>query len=491
MSFWERIGFRSKPPPKREPFDLDTVLLQLSEQDAWTIRHACEGLHVFGGVGSGKTSGSGRAFARAFLNAGMGGLVMCAKPSERELWERYAREAGRSDHVIVVSPENTWRFNFLDYEMRRASRGGGHTENLVNLFSVIMEIAQGSSGRMDGDGFWERAAHQLIRNGVDIIYQAGGGVTLDDLSSLVASAPQSLEEVKSEEWLNNSYCAKCFTKAIVNIKAAEDAGEDVTRRLHDYVMAERYFTNEWPKLADRTRGSVIATFSSVADVLSHGVAWELLSTTTNLVPEMTFMDGAIIILDMPVQEYRELGRLVQGIFKYAFQRSVLQRKWQEHPRPVFLWADEAQNFVSSFDKDYQAAVRESRGCTVYLTQNISNYHSVLGRQNADTVTAILGNLQTQVFHANSDSRTNTYAAELIGKTIVMSRGHSGQSRFNGGGVSTSENEVERYKVMPVEFTTLRRGGPDNGMQTEAVIFRGGNIWNATGDTYLPVVFPQG
>ena len=491
MSFLEWFGFRSKPPPKREPFDLETVLLHLSERDGWTIRHACEGLHVFGGVGSGKTSGSGRAFARAFLNAGMGGLVMCAKPSERELWERYAREAGRSDHVIVVSPENAWRFNFLDYEMRRTSRGGGHTENLVNLFSVIMEIAQGGSGRMESDGFWERAAQQLIRNAVDVIYLANGGVTLDDLSKLVAEAPRSKKEAQSEEWLQTSYCAKCFAKAVANIEAAKDAGQDVTRRTHDCVTAEQYFSSEWAELGDKTRGSIVATFSSVADVLSHGVAWELLSTTTNLVPETTFMDGAIIILDMPVQQYRQIGRLVQGIFKYAFQRAVLQRDWKQHPRPVFLWADEAQNFVSSYDEIYQSAVREHRGCTVYLTQNVSNYYSVLGRQNADAVTAILGNLQTQVFHANSDSRTNTYAAELIGKTIVMSQGHSGQSVFNGGGVTISENEAERYKVMPVEFTTLRRGGPDNGMQTEAVIFRGGNVWNATGDTYLPVVFRQG
>lgn len=489
MGLLKRIGIKRKEP-QREPFDLDTPLLNLSAQDIWTIRHACEGVHIFGSVGSGKTSGSGRAFAIALLLAGMGGIVLCAKPSERELWERYAREAGRSEHVIVFSPEHPWRFNFMDYEMRRSGRGGGHTENLVNLFSVIMEIAQGSSGRMDGDGFWERAAHELLRNAIDVIYQAKGGVTLEDISRLVADAPQALEDVRNEEWHKSSYCAHCFAEAVANFNAAKKAGEDVTRRKHDYDMAERYFTQTWPKLADRTRGGVIATFSSVADILSHGAAWELLSTTTNLVPELTFMDGAIIILDMPVQQYRELGRLVQGIFKYAFQRAVLQRDWKKHPRPVFLWADESQNFVTSFDRDYQAAVRESRGCTVYLTQNIANYSSVLGKQNAETVKAILGSMQTQIFHANSDSLTNTYAAELIGKSIVMSQGHSGQSIF-AGGYSVNGSEVERYKIMPVHFTTLRRGGPENGLKTEAIIFRGGRVWNATGDTYLPVVFEQG
>jgi len=38
-------------------------------------------------------------------------------------------------------------------------------------------------------------------------------------------------------------------------------------------------------------------------------------------------------------------------------------------RPVFLWADEAQNFISDFDAEYQAVARSAGGCTVYLGQS--------------------------------------------------------------------------------------------------------------------------
>ena len=48
--------------------------------DMWRIKDACEGTIIFGGTGSGKTSGSGRAIATSFLSAGFGGLVLCAKP---------------------------------------------------------------------------------------------------------------------------------------------------------------------------------------------------------------------------------------------------------------------------------------------------------------------------------------------------------------------------------------------------------------------------
>ena len=78
-----------------EQWALDNPLLQLSPADTLTQRHVCEGIQIFGGTGSGKTSASGAHIARAFLRAGFGGLVMCAKPEERRLWEQYAKETGR------------------------------------------------------------------------------------------------------------------------------------------------------------------------------------------------------------------------------------------------------------------------------------------------------------------------------------------------------------------------------------------------------------
>ena len=37
----------------REKWSLDTPLLYLSAADVWTTRDACEGVQVFGGIGSG------------------------------------------------------------------------------------------------------------------------------------------------------------------------------------------------------------------------------------------------------------------------------------------------------------------------------------------------------------------------------------------------------------------------------------------------------
>mgnify|MGYP000624881007 CR=1 FL=1 len=77
-------------------FDLDKPLYHfnkhLKQSEPFTIRQACEGVQIFGGIGSGKTSGSGAALAKSFLNSGFGGLVLCAKKDELETWQRYAKE---------------------------------------------------------------------------------------------------------------------------------------------------------------------------------------------------------------------------------------------------------------------------------------------------------------------------------------------------------------------------------------------------------------
>jgi type IV secretory pathway TraG/TraD family ATPase VirD4 len=235
----------------------------------------------------------------------------------------------------------------------------------------------------------------------------------------------------------------------------------------------------------------VATFTGTIDLLQHGLIWELLGTDTTIVPEVTYRDGVIILVDLPIQEFHHLGRIVQGIFKYMFQRAILRRNASRYPRPVFLWADEAQNFVSSFDYQYQAVARSARACTVYLSQNVSNYYSVLGARGRDEANSFLANLVTAVFTANSDHNTNDYASKLIAQHWQTLYNYSSSRTDKTTNSSAGGSQNLQFKVIPAEFTTLRKGGPQNGLQVDAIVFQGGRIWRATGDTWMRTVFKQG
>ena len=58
--------------------DLDHALLAFSEdpRDFWTVRDAVRGTQIFGGIGSGKSSGSGKTLALSFLKSGFGGIIL-------------------------------------------------------------------------------------------------------------------------------------------------------------------------------------------------------------------------------------------------------------------------------------------------------------------------------------------------------------------------------------------------------------------------------
>lgn len=483
-----------KNQPERKnysPFDLDKPLVYLSRNDAWTIGDACEGTQIFGATGSGKTSGSGKSIAKAFLQSGFGGLVLTAKPDERQLWERYCAEMGCSDSLIIVSPETGFKFNFLDYEMNRPGSGGGLTENLVNLFYNILEIAEQKGGG-SGDPYWERAVKQMLRNTIDLISIAKGTISVMDMYEVITSAPLNFDEVQDRQWQDSSYCFEL-------IKTAEHTPKSESKK-RDLDFTARYWLNEFPNISDRTRSIIISSFTSMADCFLRGVLRDMFCEETNFFPELTHQ-GAIILLDLPIKEYNELGQYAQVLFKYIWQQTAERRNVHENPRPIFLWADESQNFITSYDQTFQTTARSSRACTVYLTQNLPNYITALsgGREAKAKVDAFMGNLQTKIFHANGDSITNTWAAELISKNwqyrnnMNASTSDNGKSFFpevTGKQHGIGQSESLDYQVLPYEFTTLRKGGHHNNLQVDAIIFQGGKMWKATKKNHIHTIFSQ-
>ncbi|MAS94882.1 MAG: hypothetical protein CMO55_16930 [Verrucomicrobiales bacterium] len=462
------------------------VLLELGEgeraENYWSLRDAFEGAQVFGGTGSGKSSGSGQALARAFLAANLGGLVLTAKTDEAAAWRKMAEEEGRSEDLIEVTLEGRFQFNFLRYELNRPGVGAGHTESLVNLFCAVLESAEKRQGQMGGgDAYWNRALRQLLRNAIDLAVLALEDVDLSSLYEIIASAPTSREETRDEGWQESSAC-------FALLQAAQAKHTD-GNRAEDLKLVAAYFLREFAGLANETRSVVVSTFTSMADCFMRGALRKLFCEGLNYSPEDCF-DGKIIVLNLPVKEFHELGQFAQVLFKFVWQRAVERRipvdtdrrMAQETIRPVFLFADESQFFVNSYDALFQSTARSSRACTVYLTQNLPTYFSAFGGANGrQEAESFLGNLQTKIAHANGDPATNLWMADSIGRTrqIQLSGGMSeggmgpGRTSFNQ---TAGGNLVYEYPVQPAEFTTLATGGPDHGYQVGAIIFQGGRSW---------------
>ena len=115
---------KCSPMPRESDWSLNLPLVRFSEraEDTWTLADAFQGVSIMGENGSGKTSGSGKHFLRKFLQNGFGGLVLCFKTDEADLWRSYLQDAGREADGRIFGVDEAFRFNFMDYEAESSGR---------------------------------------------------------------------------------------------------------------------------------------------------------------------------------------------------------------------------------------------------------------------------------------------------------------------------------------------------------------------------------
>lgn len=488
---WPFNAARRHPAPG-DRWSLSEPLLSFSTTDRWKIADACQGTQIWGSTGSGKSTASLAWIVKSFLEHGFGGVFLTVKPTDREVYEGYCRATGRLDDLILFGPGHPARFNFIDAELQRTDRGAGLVENLVGLFTTILEMSDRNKGGREEDGYWKRTNRQLLRNSLELLVQARGTVTAPELYRLVVSAPTSFEQLKGEAWQNESFCFQCLREA--------DARTTLERK-EDLRLATDFFCLEWPNLSEKTRSIVLSTLTSMLDVLNRGVVRELLSPKiSDVKPEMA-ADGKIFLIDMPLKLFGEAGQFTQTVWKYCFQQAMERRDILANPRPVFLVVDESHLLASSTDQLFQTTARSSRVAVVYATQSISNYLAAFGGERSEAeVHSLLGNLQTQIFHQQSDIRTNTYAAELIGRTrqyFMNANSSSGPVDWfdvvtagrTETGSSAGMSESYEFEVQPSVFSTFRQGGPPDWL-VDVIVVQGGRRFNQTGRPWLPLAIRQ-
>lgn len=450
-------------------YDLNASVLTLegvSRNYEWTLGQAVQGVQIFGGIGSGKTSGSGRAIAVEYLKCQFGGLVLTVKSDERALWEQYCSEAKRSNDLIIVSPDSGHSFNFINYEMNREGRGHGLTDNLVHVLQTVINAETQSDGSGQNEAFWQNALKMLLFAVIDLCQLAYSGVTLDNMIEIAQTIPKNTEALKSQSLYNTA-----FGLALLAIKEKRDNGLLSEKEFRLYKNTEQYLLNVFIGLADKTRSTIEQYFLGTLSQLHRDPAYSLFCSNKKdtFAPE-DCLNGKIILLDLPIKEYDKVGRNIQILFKYIWQRSMERRKKDNIFRPVFLWADEAQNFIHEHDITYQATARSQRICTVYLTQNLPNYYNRINSGQAQNMIAsFLGTMGTKIFHANVDKTTNDYAANLIGKDFLIIKQHGYSTNTREINQSSSDSKQLHYLVPPEKFSMLRTGGKQNRYTVDAIV----------------------
>ncbi|MBL4623554.1 MAG: TraM recognition domain-containing protein [Flavobacteriales bacterium] len=466
--------------------DMDRTLVWLTEQDGISVRQLFEGVMVFGTSGGTKTTTTAQMFANAFMESGYGGLVLTAKVDETPQWIQWAKECGREKDLVIFKPDNPYYYDFMEKEARR--NNGSDTETMVGLFMLIIEIANGGSIQSK-ETYWLLALRQMLRNTIDILKCAGEVISVEAKYRFIVTAPTSISRLGSGDWQKESYCFKCLNKATDNFEARGDSKEV---HFEDFDIAFTYWTNEFPNLAEKTRSIIVSMFTTTADAFLRGNLKGLFNTDSNKLdasPEMA-RQGKIIILDLPIKKYEQVGVIAQGVYKLCFQKTMERVQVNSDIPNVFLFADECQFTLTSYEDSFQTTARSSRIATFYLTQSLSNLHLNLGDKGEQRTNSLLTNLGTKIFHAQVDNQTNEWAAKLIGEDwTIQSSSSSSFNQQDNPQLSASFSESRRFIVEPIEFTKLLRGGEYNDFIGSAIVHQVGRTWS-NGDNYLEVFLKQ-
>lgn len=145
-------------------------------------------------------------------------------------------------------------------------------------------------------------------------------------------------------------------------------------------------------------------------------------------------------------------------------------------RPVFLWADESQNFIARSDSGFLNEAREAKAAVVYLTQGLPNYDAVLGR---DRTRSMLNSLGTKVFHALGDADTIRYVSELVGqhtkfKKSIRPTEHNREQALRRKSDTSYSEQLENI-LGNSDFFRLAKGRGVDGV-VEAIVVQSGRTW---------------
>jgi hypothetical protein len=464
---------------------LDRPLLNLTgskhPDDHIILRDLFENIFICGSTGTGKTSTVGYQLAKGILNCQnlapeerIGMIVFLYKSSDAKQWIKWADEAGRSNDVRIISSEGKDSINILEaYRDKEAI-------SAVNTLMVLAGLGMSGSAEQQGEAYWEQMNRQRLHRLLLLTQLSDAPMNITTLYQLHSTAPQTPEQVASEDFRKTSYCWQMIDKAHAN-KGKENP---------QFKLIENYFVYEMPNMADRTQSSILSMTGAILEPFVSSTLLNRLFCGETTLSLDDMLDGSIVLLDLPIQQYEYAGKLAQMMFKHILQKRIEERDLSLLPNPICFWIDEYQHFISRYDPLFLSTTRSSRAGSILMTQNISNIYAQIGGNGKiaeEKINALLALTNHKIFLAQNNSITNEFAAKTIGMGIHRLSNTSVQMQQFGASAGISESY--QYQVMPHEFTMLKRGGKHHNGIVETIITGTGKTFS-NGKNYLRVGFKQ-
>lgn len=380
---------------------LNIILGKNSESDEQILlpeKGLYQNILVTGSIGSGKTSSAMYPITRQliayksdFPKEKLGMLILDVKGNYYKQVLEYAKLYGREKDVITIEISGKYTYNPLDNPSLKPSVIANRLKTILLLFSPN-----------NTESYWIDKVETSMAEAIKLCRLYNDNyVTFQEIHNLIT---------------NYDY----FSAKISTLRQAFIDNKLNKSQIYDLLSAIKFFEKEFFSLDDRTLGILKSEVTRITNCFVSDS--DISSTFCPLRKDKTFLGfkdvintGKIVVLNMNINEYRNLSKIIATYLKLDFQTEVLRQLSASNGNihPSAFISDEYSEYVSATDANFFSQSRESRCINVVSTQSYTSLLNSLN--NKYSVEVIVQNLVNKLWFRSDDTFTIEDAQKQIRK----------------------------------------------------------------------------
>ncbi len=365
---------------------------------------------ITGTIGTGKTSSAMYPFTKQLIaylhdneNEKLGMLILDVKGNYHKKVLEFAQEFGREDDVITIELNGKYKYNPLHKPNLKPSILANRLKTVLLLFS-----------KNNTESYWLDKAAQILEECIKLCRLYNNNyVTFQELHKLVTIPNYYLEKINL---LRERFAKNEFSE----------------NQVYDLLSSITFFQKEFLSLDDRTLSILKSEITRITNCFISD--YDVLKTFNPSKEELNFFGfedvlskGKIVVLNMNINEYSNLSKIIAAYLKLDFQTDVMSRLAKNNYsnfRSVCFISDEYSEYCTETDANFFSQSREAKCINIVATQSYTSLLNTLHDQ--ATVNVIIQNLINKLWFRSDDIFTIETAQKQIGKEDKekISRGYS-------------------------------------------------------------------
>lgn len=354
---------------------------------------------ITGSIGSGKTSSAMYPITKQLLfyksdspREKLGMLILDVKGNYYSQVLKYSKLCNRESDIITIEISGKYTYNPLDNPSLKPSVIANRLKTILLLFSPN-----------NTESYWIDKAETVLSEAIKLCRLYNNNyVDFQELHNLITNFSYYSSKITS---LRQMFVNNLFSK----------------NQIHDLLSAITFFEKEFFTLDDRTLNILKSEITRITNCFISDS--DIFNTFCPPKSKNNFIgfsnvinSGKIVVLNMNINEYRNLSKIIATYLKLDFQTEVLRRlsAQKDNIHPVAFISDEYSEYVSATDANFFSQSRESKCINIVSTQSYTSLLNSLN--NKYSVEVIVQNLVNKLWFRSDDIFTIEDAQKQLRKS---------------------------------------------------------------------------